>query len=125
MKTLFEKVAVLVKQRIRESVWTRIGLVVSVVVVFCTTYALVLPALTLSSSSSSSVVQQEKEASVTETVESTQPTQDAVTTFSTAQEVETQQSSTIQESAPQPTGNQAGQFEVETDNVIVKVSYEA
>lgn len=125
MKTLFEKVAVLVKQRIRESVWTRIGLVLSVVVVFCTTYALVLPALTLSSSSSSSVVQQEKETSVTETVESTQSTQDAATTFSTAQEVETQQSSTIQESAPQPTGNQAGQFEVEADNVIVKVSYEA
>lgn len=125
MKTLFEKVAVLVKQRIRESVWMRIGLVLSVVVVFCTTYALVLPALTLSSSSSSSVVQQEKETSVTETVESTQSTQDAATTFSTAQEVETQQSSTIQESAPQPTGNQAGQFEVEADNVIVKVSYEA
>lgn len=107
---------------------------------FCTTYVLILPALTLTENSDSKVIQQENqtalsetETSVTETIESSLSPQEATiesppettSPSTTTEDTETPQSSVTQESAPQPTGNQAGQFEVEADNVIVKVSYEA
>lgn len=125
MKTLFEKVAVLVKQRIRESVWMRIGLVLSVVVVFCTTYALVLPALTLSSSSSSSVVQQDKQvneseiATSSETLNSSSVLVEPSSTEQSVSSVEQQQSDTNVDV------RQAGSFSQELDNAVVTVSYEA
>ena len=59
MKTVFEKMASRIRQRMRESLWARISMVLSVVVVFCTTYVLILPALTLTSDSSSSIIQTE------------------------------------------------------------------
>lgn len=59
MKTVFEKMASHIRQRMRESLWARISMVLSVVVVFCTTYVLILPALTLTSDSSSSIIQTE------------------------------------------------------------------
>lgn len=71
MKTLLEKIAALVKQRVRESFWARVALLLSIVVVFCTTYALVLPALTLTSSSSSTVLQEEVDSEATELTETT------------------------------------------------------
>ena len=57
MKKLWIKLAALVKKRLQESVIAKIALGISVVVVFSTTYALVLPALTISTGNSSSVIQ--------------------------------------------------------------------
>lgn len=123
--TLFEKVAVLVKQRIRESVWARIGLVLSVVVVFCTTYALVLPALTLSSSSSSSVVQQDKQVNETETAVSSE-TLNSSSVFVEPSSTEQSVSSVEQQQSDTNVDvRRAGSFSQELDNAVVTVSYEA
>ncbi|HFU3804614.1 TPA: Cna B-type domain-containing protein [Streptococcus suis] len=140
MRALLEALANLVRERVRDRLWEKIGLALSIIVVFCTTYVLILPALTLTGNSDSEVIQQETqtalsetETSVTETIESSLSPQEATmespsettSPSTTTEETETPQSSVTQESAPQPTGNQAGQFEVEADNVIVKVFYEA
>ena len=125
MKTLFEKVAVLVKQRIRESVWTRIGLVLSVVVVFCTTYALVLPALTLSSSSSSSVVQQDKQVNETETAVSSETLNSSSVLVEPSSTEQSVSSVEQQQSDTNVDVRQAGSFSQELDNAVVTVSYEA
>lgn len=140
MRALLEALANLVRERVRDRLWEKIGLALSIIVVFCTTYVLILPALTLTGNSDSKVIQQETqtalsetETSVIETIESSLSPQEATmesppettSPSTTIEETETPQSSVTQESAPQPTGNQAGQFEVEADNVIVKVSYEA
>ena len=140
MRALLEALANLLRERVRGRLWEKIGLALSIIVVFCTTYVLILPALTLTGNSDSKVIQQETqtalsetETSVTEIIESSLSPQEATmesppettSPSTTTVETETPQSSVTQESAPQPTGNQAGQFEVEADNVIVKVSYEA
>ncbi|HEM2724622.1 TPA: Cna B-type domain-containing protein [Streptococcus suis] len=140
MRALLEALANLVRERVRDRLWEKIGLALSIIVVFCITYVLILPALTLTENSDSKVIQQENqtalsetETSVTETIESSLSPQEATiesppettSPSTTTEDTETPQSSVTQESAPQPTGNQAGQFEVEADNVIVKVSYEA
>lgn len=140
MRALLESLANLVRERVRDRLWEKIGLALSIIVVFCTTYVLILPALTLTGNSDSKVIQQETqtassetETSVTETIESSLSPQEATiesppettSPSTTTVETDTPQSSVTQESAPQPTGNQAGQFEVEADDVIVKVSYEA
>ena len=57
MKKLWIKLAALAKKRLQESLIAKIALGISVIVVFCTTYALILPALTISTDSSSSVIQ--------------------------------------------------------------------
>ena len=123
--TLFEKVAVLVKQRIRESVWARIGLVLSVVVVFCTTYALVLPALTLSSSSSSSVVQQDKQVNETETAVSSETLNSSSVLVEPSSTEQSVSSVEQQQSDTNVDVRQAGSFSQELDNAVVTVSYEA
>ncbi|WP_422803825.1 Cna B-type domain-containing protein [Streptococcus sp. FT1-106] len=125
MMTLFEKVAVLVKQRIRESVWARIGLVLSVVVVFCTTYALVLPALTLSSSSSSSVVQQDKQVNETETAVSSETLNSSSVLVEPSSTEQSVSSVEQQQSDTNVDVRQAGSFSQELDNAVVTVSYEA
>lgn len=123
MKRLLEKLAALVKQQIKDNVWARIGLVLSIVVVFCTTYVLVLPALTLTSSSSSSVIQESSPSSVitdssTSMTESSTAPSASVNPSSNSQEVSTPDSSTEDVT-------QAGSQTADADNVTVKVDYEA
>lgn len=123
MKRLLEKLAALVKQQIKDNVWARIGLVLSIVVVFCTTYVLVLPALTLTSSSSSSVIQESSPSSVitdssTSMTESSAAPSASVNPSSNSQEVSTPDSSTEDVT-------QAGSQTADADNVTVKVDYEA
>lgn len=57
MKNLLDKLATLVQQRIKDKIWMKVRMMLSILVVFCTTYALILPALTLSTSTSDSIVQ--------------------------------------------------------------------
>ncbi len=57
MKKLGIKLANLIKKRVQDSIIAKIALVLSVAIVFCTTYLLILPALTISTDSSSSVIQ--------------------------------------------------------------------
>ena len=57
MLKLWARLAILVKKRVRDSIIAKIALVLSLVVVFCTTYLLILPALTISTGNSSSVFQ--------------------------------------------------------------------
>lgn len=125
MKTVFEKMASRIRQRMRESLWARISVVLSVVVVFCTTYVLILPALTLTSDSSSSIIQ-------------TEDTVTAVTSDSSKESTETtqqdkKQEPQVSESTPSTSktlssdshSSKAGSQKAETENVIVKVDYEA
>lgn len=123
MKRLLEKLAALVKQQIKDNVWARIGLVLSIVVVFCTTYVLVLPALTLTSSSSSSVIQESSPSSIitessTSTTESSASPSASVSQDPSSKEVSTPDSSTEDVT-------QAGSQTADADNVTVKVDYEA
>lgn len=63
MLKLWARLAILVKKRVRDSIIVKIALVLSLVVVFCTTYLLTLPALTISTGNSSSVFQSSESAS--------------------------------------------------------------
>lgn len=63
MLKLWARLAILVKKRVRDSIIAKIALVLSLVVVFCTTYLLILPALTISTGNSSSVFQSSESAS--------------------------------------------------------------
>ena len=62
MLKLWARLAILVKKRVRDSIIAKIALVLSLVVVFCTTYLLILPALTISTGNSSSVFQSSESA---------------------------------------------------------------
>ena len=57
MKKLWEKLSFLVRERIRAKRMSKLVLGLAVIVVFITTYALILPAITISHSTSSSVIQ--------------------------------------------------------------------
>lgn len=69
MLKLWARLAILVKKRVHDSIIAKIALALSLVVVFCTTYLLILPALTISTGNSSSVFQSSEGA--TSQVEST------------------------------------------------------
>lgn len=127
MKKLIEKIANLIKKRTRDGMVTRIALVLSIVAVFCTTYALVLPALTLSSSSSSSVIQEES--STTSSIETGSLSKIATDTSSTDTVTSTYEvgTSAITESAsaePEKTAMEAGSQSAEAGRVNVTVSYD-
>ncbi|MBJ7541713.1 hypothetical protein JG537_08325 [Streptococcus sp. SL1232] len=121
MKKLWIKLAALVKKRLQESLVAKIALGISVVVVFSTTYALVLPALTISTDSSSSVIQSvsSSEETTTEALqeESSQAESSKVTDSSTTtSEAETESSD--------PDAVAAGSLSAETSDVTVTATYE-
>lgn len=145
MKKLFDKLSSLIKERMRDSFWTRIALVLSIIVVFCTTYALVLPALTLTSSSSSSVLQEAT--SLPETMEDSVAVSSPATDESLSKSIATDESPQKSESSesqllPSVEASQvesstkteleeqvedsteAGTFEQSLDDVEVKVDFE-
>lgn len=57
MKKLRFELTKLIKKRVKDSIIAKIALVLAIFIVFCTTYLLILPALTVSTGSSSSVIQ--------------------------------------------------------------------
>ncbi|SEI71581.1 LPXTG-motif cell wall anchor domain-containing protein [Streptococcus sp. 45] len=71
MKKLWLNLMTRFKLRLRESVIARIALALSIIVVFCTTYALILPALTVSTDNRSALVQSAENVS-TEQLESSE-----------------------------------------------------
>lgn len=145
MKKLFDKLSSLIKERMRDNLWTRVALVLSIIVVFCTTYALVLPALTLTSSSSSSVLQEAT--SLPETTEDSGAISSSATDESLSESIATDESPQKSESSesqllPSVEASQAessteteleeqvedsteaGTFEQSLDDVEVKVDFE-
>ena len=129
MKTFWERMLVLIRERVRESIWARVALVLSVVVVFCTTYALVLPALTLTDDASKSVLQQDEPPS------SQDPVVDAIGSNSEPAVSETEPSTVKTETATSSKeytkverdqkAREAGIFTVEIDDAVVTVDYDA
>lgn len=98
MKKLWIKLAALVKKRLQESVIAKIALGISVVVVFSTTYALVLPALTISTGNSSSVIQSvdsSEETTEASQEESSQEDSEASDSSTATSEAETETSDSV------------------------------
>lgn len=119
MKKLGIKLANLIKKRVQDSIVAKIALVLSVAIVFCTTYLLILPALTISTDSSSSVIQ-----SVSSSEETT--TEDLQEESSQAESSEASDSSTTTSEAETETSDSvaAGSLSAETSDVTVTVTYE-
>lgn len=119
MKKLGIKLANLIKKRVQDSIIAKIALVLSVAIVFCTTYLLILPALTISTDSSSSVIQ-----SVSSSEETT--TEDLQEESSQAESSEASDSSTTTSEAETETSDSvaAGSLSAETSDVTVTVTYE-
>lgn len=118
MLKLWARLAILVKKRVRDSIIAKIALVLSLVVVFCTTYLLILPALTISTGNSSSVFQSSESAS--SQVES--PTDDSQKENN--QTEASSQASPTESSQEKKDMSQAGTLTAETSDVTVTVSYE-
>ena len=118
MLKLWARLAILVKKRVRDSIIAKIALVLSLVVVFCTTYLLILPALTISTGNSSSVFQSSESAS--SQVES--PTDDSQRENN--QTEASSQASLTDSSQEKKDMSQAGTLTTETSDVTVTVSYE-
>jgi len=118
MVKLWAKLAILIKKRVQDSIIAKIALVLSLVVVFCTTYLLILPALTISTGNSSSVFQSSDGAS--SQVEST--TNDSQKENS--QTEASSQASPTESSEEKKDMSQAGTLTAETSDVTVTVSYE-
>ena len=118
MLKLWVRLAILVKKRVRDSIIAKIALVLSLVVVFCTTYLLILPALTISTGNSSSVFQSSESAS--SQVES--PTDDSQKENN--QTEASSQASLTDSSQEKKDMSQAGTLTAETSDVTVTVSYE-
>lgn len=119
MRALLEALANLVRERVRDRLWEKIGLALSIIVVFCTTYVLILPALTISTDSSSSVIQ-----SVSSLEETT--TEALQEESSQAESSEASDSSTTTSEAETETSDfiAAGSLSAETSDVTVTVTYE-
>lgn len=119
MKKLGIKLANLIKKRVQDSIVAKIALVLSVAIVFCTTYLLILPALTISTDSSSSVIQ-----SVSSSEETT--TEALQEESSQAESSEASDSSTTTSEAETETSDSvaAGSLSAETSDVTVTVTYE-
>lgn len=119
MKKLGIKLANLIKKRVQDSIVAKIALVLSVAIVFCTTYLLILPALTISTDSSSSVIQ-----SVSSLEETT--TEALQEESSQAESSEASDSSTTTSEAETETSDfiAAGSLSAETSDVTVTVTYE-
>ncbi|SFQ55680.1 SpaA isopeptide-forming pilin-related protein [Streptococcus equinus] len=123
MKKLLVRLKAVFEQRFRENIVVKVALALSIIVVFCTTYALILPALTVSTDNSSSVVQSTESASENDKIETSS------NESQTESQVSSEQSSTIENSETdlsfnQIDSSQAGQLSATSDNVIVTIDYE-
>lgn len=136
MKKLWRKLAFLVRERMRARRLSKLVLALSLIVVFITTYALILPAITVSNSTSSSVIQSQEEpvSSLTDTsktssssVESpaSKPSseEDNPTTDTNAQETKPSVAPETPKEAETSVAKEAGEQTAESGNVIVKASY--
>ncbi len=136
MKKLWRKLAFLVRERMRARRLSKLVLALSLIVVFITTYALILPAITVSNSTSSSVIQSQEEpvSSLTDTsktssssVESpaSKPSseEDKPTTDTNAQETKPSVAPETPKEAETSVAKEAGEQTAESGNVIVKASY--
>ena len=118
MLKLWARLAILVKKRVHDSIIAKIALALSLVVVFCTTYLLILPALTISTGNSSSVFQSSEGA--TSQVESTT---DDSQKASNQTEASSQTSST-ESNQEKKDMTAAGTLSAETSDMTVTVTYE-
>lgn len=62
MKEILEQLTTLIHRRGKERMWKRIALVLSTLIIFCTMYVLIVPALTLSTNARGSVIQEKSSA---------------------------------------------------------------
>ncbi|SCW39339.1 Cna protein B-type domain-containing protein [Streptococcus equinus] len=117
MVKLWAKLAILIKKRVHDSIIAKIALALSVVIVFCTTYLLILPALTISTGNSSAVFQSQDGSSsqVESTAESSQETN---------QTENSSQTTSTESSQEKKDMSQAGTLNAETSDITVNVSYE-
>ena len=117
MVKLWAKLAILIKKRVQDSIIAKIALALSVVIVFCTTYLLILPALTISTGNSSAVFQSQDGSSsqVESTAESSQETN---------QTENSSQTTSTESSQEKKDMSQAGTLNAETSDITVNVSYE-
>ncbi|SDK24254.1 SpaA isopeptide-forming pilin-related protein [Streptococcus gallolyticus] len=123
MKKLWIKLAALVRKRLQESLIARVALVLSVAVVFCTTYLLILPALTVSTDNSSVVVQStESDASIADESGQDESSSEVVQEASS----QTESSEAADENTTDEATNAvvAGTLSAETPDVTVTVTYE-
>ena len=121
MKRLWTRLAELVKKRVQDSIIAKIAIVLSLVIVFCTTYLLVLPALTISTNNSSEAIQSTESSVVSSvstesTLENTQKSSSQTET-STSQEVDESQEESSDTVA-------AGTLSAETSDVVVTATYD-
>lgn len=117
MVKLWAKLAILIKKRVQDSIIAKIALALSVVIVFCTTYLLILPALTISTGNSSAVFQSQDGSS--SQVEST-----AASSQETNQTENSSQTTSTESSQEKKDMSQAGTLNAETSDITVNVSYE-
>ena len=117
MVKLWAKLAILIKKRVQDSIIAKIALALSVVIVFCTTYLLILPALTISTGNSSAVFQSQDGSS--SQVEST-----AASSQETNQTENSSQTTLTESSQEKKDMSQAGTLNAETSDITVNVSYE-
>ena len=117
MLKLWARLAILVKKRVQDSIIAKIALALSVVIVFCTTYLLILPALTISTGNSSAVFQSQDGSS--SQVEST-----AASSQETNQTENSSQTTSTESSQEKKDMSQAGTLNAETSDITVNVSYE-
>lgn len=136
MKKLWRKLALLVRERIRARRLSKLVLALSLIVVFITTYALILPAITVSNSTSSSVIQSQEEptSSLTETSKTSSSSVESPASKPSSEEDKPATDTNAQETKPSVTpetpkeaetsvAKEAGEQTAESGNVIVKASY--
>lgn len=117
MVKLWAKLAILIKKRVQDSIIAKIALALSVVIIFCTTYLLILPALTISTGNSSAVFQSQDGSS--SQVEST-----STSSQETNQTENSSQTTSTESSQEKKDMSQAGTLNAETSDITVNVSYE-
>ncbi len=117
MVKLWAKLAILIKKRVQDSIIAKIALALSVVIIFCTTYLLILPALTISTENSSAVFQSQDGSS--SQVEST-----STSSQETNQTENSSQTTSTESSQEKKDMSQAGTLNAETSDITVNVSYE-
>lgn len=117
MKKLWLNLMTRFKLRLRESVIARIALALSIIVVFCTTYALILPALTVSTDNRSALMQSAENVS-TEQLESSE---EKMQVEASSSEQETSEQKDSQTSLD--TSLEARRLQETTDNLTVVADF--
>lgn len=122
MKKLRFELTKLIKKRVKDSIIAKIALVLAVFIVFCTTYLLILPALTVSTGSSSSVIQStENSSSVADESRQDESSSEASQEANNQTESSESAANTTDEAADMVA---AGTLSAETSEVTVTVTYE-